>query len=259
MATLPVDSETRPKRKGIGVVAALLFGLLKLGKLGGSVITMLLSIAFYSIAFGWRYAAGFVGLLAIHETGHYLAAKQRGLPVSAPTFIPFVGAWIQLKDEPMDVETEAYVASAGPLLGTAAALAVYLLARHEHSALLLALSYAGFMLNFFNLIPLHPLDGGRMTAIISPKVWFVGAPMMLAIMLWRPSGLLVLIAILSVPSLIKAWKHDPSDPETARYYRTSTRLRVFYGAFYLGLAAFLALMTTQVSHQLHALAAAHAF
>ena len=97
---------------------ALLFGLLKLGKVGGTVITMLVSLAVYTGIFGWRYAAGFIALLMIHEMGHFIAARQRGLAVSTPTFIPFVGAWIQLKEQPMDVETEAYVASAGPFIGT---------------------------------------------------------------------------------------------------------------------------------------------
>src|SRR5678815_658384 len=104
--------------------------------------------------------------------GHFMAAKQRGLRVGAPTFIPFVGAWIQLKDQPHDVETEAYVAMAGPVAGTIASMACYYAAEGMHSSLLLALAYVGLMLNLFNLIPLAPLDGGRITAIISPKVWW---------------------------------------------------------------------------------------
>jgi Zn-dependent protease len=60
--------------------------------------TMLLSLAVYAANWGWRYAAGFLALLLAHEMGHYVAARQRGLQVGAPTFIPFVGAWIDLKD-----------------------------------------------------------------------------------------------------------------------------------------------------------------
>jgi Zn-dependent protease len=55
---------------------------------------------------GWLYAAGFIGLLFIHELGHYLAARQRGLDVGLPTFIPFVGAWIELKEQPIDAEPD---------------------------------------------------------------------------------------------------------------------------------------------------------
>lgn len=82
--------------------------LLSAGKLGKAALTggtMLLSMVAYAFVFGWWYAVGFVLLIFGHEMGHYIAAKQRGLNVGAPTFIPFVGAWIQLKDQPMNVET----------------------------------------------------------------------------------------------------------------------------------------------------------
>jgi Zn-dependent protease len=155
----------------MGKLLVALFAAGKLGKLLTTGGTMLLSMLAYSLVYGWRYAVGFVLLIFFHEMGHYLAARQRGLNVGVPTFIPFVGAWIQLKEMPHDVETEAYVGFAGPLAGTIAALACYWLARETGSGLLLALSYSGFMLNLFNLIPISPLDGGRITAIISPKVW----------------------------------------------------------------------------------------
>jgi Zn-dependent protease len=138
------------------------------------------------------------------------------------------------------------VAAAGPFVGTVAATLVYFWGSHSGSGLLLALSYAGFFLNFFNLIPLPPLDGGRMTAILSPRIWFVGAPLMLALMLYRPSPLLILIAIASLPALKKAWHYDPADPENAAYYAVPAAMRVEYGIFYLGLAAFLAVMTNAV-------------
>src|SRR5262252_5007521 len=138
--------------------------LLSAGKLGKAALTggtMLLSMVAYAFVFGWWYAVGFVLLIFGHEMGHYIAAKRCGLNVGAPTFIPFVGAWIQLKEQPMNAETEAYVGIAGPMLGTAAAFVCYLLALESGSRLLLALSYSGFVLNLFNLIPLTPLDGGR--------------------------------------------------------------------------------------------------
>ena len=91
----------------------LLLGGAKFGKLLTTAGTMLLSIGAYALIWGWRYAAGFVALIFCHEMGHYLAARRRGLNVGAPTFIPFLGAWIELKEQPMNAETEAYVAMAG--------------------------------------------------------------------------------------------------------------------------------------------------
>src|SRR5215510_2967660 len=93
--------------------------LLSAGKLGKAALTrgtMLVSIVAYAFLFGWWYAVGFVLLMFGHEMGHYVAAKRRGLNVGAPTFIPFVGAWVQLRDLPHDAETEAYVGIAGPLV-----------------------------------------------------------------------------------------------------------------------------------------------
>lgn len=222
---------------------ALLFGLFKFGKVGGTLITMLLSLGAYSLIFGWRYAAGFIALLFVHEMGHFIAAKRRQLPVSAPTFIPFVGAWIELKDEPMNVETEAYVAMAGPLVGTIGTVLVYYWGRHTQDGLLLAIAYGGFFLNFVNLIPLSPLDGGRITAIISPRAWFLGVPLLLGMMLYRPSPLLIVIAIAAIPALRKAWGYDPADEENRRYYSASSETKFEYGLLYLGLVVFLAYMT----------------
>jgi Zn-dependent protease len=227
----------------------LLFSALKLGKVLTVAGTMAISVIAYSLVFGWWYAVGFVLLILVHEMGHYIAARQRGLNVGVPTFIPFVGAWIELKEQPMNAETEAYVGFAGPLVGSIGALACYFLARQYDSGLLLALSYAGFFLNLFNLIPLSPFDGGRITAVLSPRIWFFGVPILLAMFLWRPSPMLIVVAVLAAPQLLRAFKYDPSAPENAAYYGTSTETKITYGAYYLALAAFLAVMSYEV-HQM---------
>ena len=178
--------------------------------------------------------------------GHYLAAKQRGLDVGAPMFIPFLGAFITLKAKPADVETEAYVAFAGPFVGTLASFACYFYARQTDGQLWLALSYAGFFLNFFNLLPVSPLDGGRITAIFSPRVWLIGAPFLLAMLLYQPSPALILIVILAWPQLVAAWRYDPKAPANAAYYNASPALRLEYAALYFGLAALLGVMAYSV-------------
>jgi Zn-dependent protease len=227
----------------------LLFSALKFGKLLPAVLTMAISVGAYALLFGWWYAVGFVALIFIHEMGHYIAARRRGLNVGLPTFIPFVGAWVELKDLPHDAETEAYVGIAGPLLGTVAALGCFYLARNTGSAMLLALAYAGFFLNLFNLIPLAPFDGGRVTAAISPRLWLVGAPLLVALFFYSPSPLLILMAVLALPNVMKAWR-GLKQPEEQAYYAVSIETRVSYAAVYLGLAAFLAIMCEQLHAEL---------
>jgi Zn-dependent protease len=227
----------------------LLLTSLKFGKVLLSGGTMLLSIGVYALLYGWSFAAGFVALIFVHEMGHYLAARQRGLDVGLPTFIPFVGAWIQLKQLPHDAETEAYVGLAGPLVGSLGALACFYAARNYDSRLLLALSYSGFFLNLFNLIPLAPFDGGRITAAISPRIWLIGAPALVALYAYQPNPLLIMMAILAVPHLLKAWRGPQTDAERA-YYTVPAETRLVYAIAYLGLAAFLAMMCAQLHAEL---------
>ena len=220
----------------------LIFGGLKLGKVLMSAGTMLASIAVYALFYGWRFAAGFVALLLVHEAGHYLAAQRR-LDVGLPTFIPFVGAWIQLKEMPHDAETEAYVA-AGPFVGTLGALACYAAARTP-TATCCSRCRTGFFLNLFNMIPLSPFDGGRITAVLSPRIWFAGVPVLIALFVYRPA-LLIVMAILALPQLKRAWRYDPDAPENRVYYATSIETKTTYALCYVGLLAFLALMTSGV-------------
>lgn len=231
----------------------LLFALFAAGKLSKVLLTggsMLLSIFAYALIYGMPYAIGFVLLILVHELGHYIAARQRGLNVGAPTFIPFVGAWINLKDQPRDAETEAYVGFAGPFVGSLAALLCYFLARSYDSSLLLALAYAGFFINLFNLIPLSPFDGGRITAVLSPRLWLLGVPILLGLFFYRPSPMLIMVAILAAPQVMKAWRFDPQAPEHADYYQASPETRLTYAVYYLALTAFLAIMSSEIHDML---------
>ncbi len=234
-----------------------LFTALKLGKVLVTGGTMLLSVFAYAFIFGLWYAVGIVVLIFVHEMGHFIAARQKGLNVGAPVFIPFVGAWINLKELPHNAEVEAYIGLAGPLVGTIGALVCYFIARDIDSDLMLALSYAGFFINLFNMIPLHPFDGGRVTAVLSPRIWFIGAPIMAAYFAYHPSPLIILIILLAVPSLIKAWKYDPRAPENERYYGVSMETKVTYGISYMLLLLFLAVMSSEVHDMLQHLRQPH--
>ncbi len=227
-----------------------LLGGAKLSKLFMSGGSMIFSVVAYSWIFGWLYSVGFVVLLYAHEMGHYIAARQKGIPTGLPLFIPFVGAWIALKKLPHTVGDEAYVGFAGPFIGTLAALGCYYIARIYDSNLLLAIAYAGFFLNLFNLIPISPLDGGRITAIISPRVWLLGVPILFIVFFYIPSPMLILILILALPQLVKAWKYNPKDEQNRIYYSVTLEERVTYTVYYFALLVFLSAMTYKVHNLL---------
>ncbi len=233
------------------MTAFLKLGVLLLkSKVAITLLSMLVSVYAYQTLFGWRFSAGFVLLIFIHEMGHYIAARHRGLDVGAPMFIPFVGAYIALRQVPHNVETEAYVALAGPLLGTVASLACYCLGRAGDDHLMLALAYAGFLMNLFNMIPVSPLDGGRVASVLSPRIWLAGVPILALVFFYTHSPVLILIAVFAYPSLRKALRYDPKDPANAAYYEIKPDLRLFYTTYYLLLTGFLAVMTSDLHDSL---------
>lgn len=151
-----------------------IFTLLKFSKFGGALISMFVSIGAYALLFPVGFAIGLVVMLLIHELGHVLAARQKGLPVSAPMFIPFLGAVIAMKRHPRDAVTEAYVAIGGPVLGTVGAIAALWLGMMTNNDLLVVIANVGFFLNLINLLPIHPLDGGRISTAVTRWLWLVG-------------------------------------------------------------------------------------
>lgn len=207
---------------------------LNLGKFLTTFGSMLLMVWIYARFYGWVFGIGFVLLIFIHEMGHFLTARRVGLKVSAPLFIPFVGAFISMKEQPRDAVTEATVAMGGPVLGTAGAFlcaAFYPITGQEFW---LALAYSGFMINFFNLVPFHPLDGGRIVSAISPKMWFVGIPIILAAAIRFFNPILLLLMFLGITQIYRQWK----DPNRA-YYDTPFTTRIVFAALYFGLITLL--------------------
>jgi Zn-dependent protease len=225
----------------------LLFGAAKAGKLGLTAISMLVSLVLYASIWGWRYAAGFILLLFVHEMGHVIAARQRNLAVGAPAFIPFMGAFIAMRDTPHDAETEAHVAIGGPLLGSVAAFLVYFIGLQTGDKMLLAVSYSGFVLNLFNLLPVQPLDGGRIVGILGPRMWLIGVPALIALFVYRPSPMLIVIAFMAVPGFVRAIRGVTPDPA---YFAVSAAKKWEYGIMYLGLAGALAVMAYDVHDML---------
>jgi Zn-dependent protease len=100
------------------------------------------------------------GFFVFKFFGHFAEAKRQGLEVSLPRFIPFLGAYVLIKNSPLNPMRNAQVALAGPAAGALAAAICWGIGSQTGSSLLHALAYAGFFLNLFNLIPIGILDGG---------------------------------------------------------------------------------------------------
>lgn len=161
-------------------------------------ISVLLTISVYAMVYGWKFALALVYILVLHESGHLIAAKRKGIPTSPAIFIPFLGAVIGMKEKPKDAETEAFIAYGGPFFGMLAflpAIPLYLYTKDPFWGLVI---YLGSMLNLFNLFPVSPLDGGRIVSVLSPKVWLIGLIALVPLLFLSPDPILFLIFILGI-------------------------------------------------------------
>jgi Zn-dependent protease len=216
----------------------LLFALPKL-KLFTTSASMLVSIAAYQLIFGWLFSVGFVLLLLLHELGHVFQLRREGIKASAPMFIPFMGAVISAKSMGDDAAAEARVGLAGPILGSVATLVPLGIWLATGSEFWQALAFVGFFLNLFNLLPILPLDGGRAMAALSPWVWLVGLVGLVALMVFFPNPILLLILVLGGLESWHRWKAR-NTPEGRAYHRIPGTTRALVAATYLLLIVALA-------------------
>jgi Zn-dependent protease len=176
---------------------------LKFAKPMITLLSMSASAFAYALYFGsWWFGLGLTLMLLIHEMGHVIAIKVKGFPASAPVFIPFLGAAIFMPPI-KDRANEAYVGYGGPLLGSLAgvlAYGVWTVLPGDHHVLLI-LSYFAISLNLFNLLPLRPLDGGRILHAVTDHSAWIGAAALLVLSAYVHQPWMFFVWILVLPDL----------------------------------------------------------
>lgn len=198
------------------------------------VLSFAVSLALYMLVFGWELGLGLTLLLLVHELGHFVLIRAKGLPAALPVFIPFIGAYVAMRRLPPSVRDEAEIALAGPLAGCLSALACLGLYEATTIPLFLRLAYWGYLLNLLNLLPLWPLDGGRITGALSRWFWLLVFSAATGYALVAENGLLLLgtafAAFLAAQyARRKRWRSP--------YYQISRLARAYVTLVYLGLAA----------------------
>ncbi len=145
-----------------GLVLLIGGAALKFGFIFVKFFSFFISVAAYSLLFhSWTFALGFVLMILVHELGHVVEARRQGLDVSAPMFIPFIGAYVKIRHAGLTPWRNALISLAGPAAGGAAAAVVWAIGSARDSSQLIALAYIAFLLNAFNMIPIGFLDGGQ--------------------------------------------------------------------------------------------------
>jgi len=254
-----------PKRRrelaGLGGLAATIGGLLLkfkgllfLIKFAPALISAAISIVVYSLFFGWQFALGLVALLFLHEMGHALVMKLKGIPVGGMIFIPMLGAAVTMRQMPSNAKDEAEVGIAGPIAGAIASSACLVLAQTSltgHS-IWAPLAYFGFFMNLFNLIPIVPFDGGRVLAAIDRRIWILGfvGLLLYQIWLWLTGNFSIFLLFFIIIAATQLWSRNKvNTSESKAYYDVPMGTRVILGLVYFGLAVVLVLGMS-ISHSL---------
>lgn len=199
-AQAPPPSEN-PWAKKLGPVGPIALLLAK----GKFVLTALFKLKFllsfaafiglYWAAFGMKFGVGFAVLILLHEMGHFIDIKRRGLPAEMPVFLPGLGAYVRWQALGVPLETRAAISLAGPLAGFLASVACATLWWQTNDPLWAALARVGAVLNLLNLIPIWVLDGGQAVLALSKAERIILLTASLALWLLLGQNIFFLVAL----------------------------------------------------------------
>lgn len=195
---------------GVAVLAvtkfkfALIFLLTK-GKLlfmgllnGATLLSMFASFGTYWTVFGWKFAAGLVLSIYVHEMGHVVALHKFGIRASAPMFIPGIGAVVRLKERLHSPIENARVGLAGPWWGLGATVVSWGIGMATESKLAFAIAHVSAWINLFNLTPVWQLDGSRAFGALSRWQRWAGAAALCGVFVATGDVLVMLAALVAI-------------------------------------------------------------
>jgi len=130
-------------------------------------LTLIPFVWIYALAYGPAFGVGFALLVLVHEMGHFIDIKLRGLPADMPVFLPGLGAYVRWRALGVSLQTRAAVSLAGPLAGLIGSLVCWAIWLKTGDGLWASLARASAWLNLLNLVPVWILDGGQAALALS--------------------------------------------------------------------------------------------
>jgi Zn-dependent protease len=209
------------------------FGAAQYAVAGGSFVV---TIAAYTTQWPLAVVVGFVVITLIHEVGHAIAIRAKGLRAGFMVFIPFVGGAVTLKGQPRSVYDDALIGLAGPFAGTIASLACLQVYKWIHDPLWLLIAFLGFGLNLINLLPIGMLDGGRISAAITKWMWVFGGAALVYKVWDQPNPLTIVILVLAAFQVYASIVREQTD---ADFYEVTPMQRTAIAVLYFALVIFL--------------------
>jgi Zn-dependent protease len=140
-------------------------------------ISMLLFALAFGIQVSPRMLILLIGILFFHELGHVLAMRFFGYKDLQILFIPFLGAVASGKKESVASWQEVVVLLAGPVPGILVGTLILSTGWGVENLWVRDCAQLMLFVNYLNLLPIVPLDGGRVMSIAFfdrfPRVQFV--------------------------------------------------------------------------------------
>jgi ribosomal protein S18 acetylase RimI-like enzyme len=199
-----------------------------------TVISLALFIGGYVWWKDWYYGLGMGAIILVHEYGHMVAGRLRKVPMSWPTFIPFLGAFVSWQRRPPKAYDEAIIAAGGPVAGLLASGLAWGLGSLLDLPQLVSVAYVGFSLHLFNMIPVMPFDGGRITQGVGRWLAYLFVPAFVFYCLWQDRAWLL-------GALWREARAMLQPPDVAEYHRFPFEQRVWLALTYAGLVGIAAL------------------
>lgn len=210
------------------------FGLTQFAVAGAS---MALSIAAYATKAPLPLVVGFALIILIHEIGHAVVIRAKGLRAGMMVFIPFIGGAVTIKDQPRSAYDDAQIGLAGPIAGTFASLIVLQMYKWTDAPMYLAIAAAGFAVNLLNLLPIGMLDGGRISAAVTKWMWVFGGGALIYKVAKQPNPLMLIVLLLvafQVYASIRREKDDKSFYDVTISQRAAIAVTYFFLVVFLG-------------------------
>lgn len=209
------------------------FGAVQYAVAGGSFVV---TIAAYATQFPLAIVIGFVVITLIHEIGHAVVIRAKGLRAGFMVFIPFIGGAVTLKDQPHSAYDDALIGLAGPFAGTLASLVCLQIYKWTDDPLWLLIAFLGFVLNLFNLLPIGMLDGGRISAAVTKWMWVFGGAALVYKVFDQPNPLTIVIAVLAAFQVYASIVREQTDKH---FYEITGPQRAAIAVLYFALVIFL--------------------
>ena len=216
------NTNTTPQwAKRLGPLGPIALALLKFK----SLLSFVAFFGLYWSYWGPKFGIGFAILILVHEMGHFIDIKRRGLPADMPMFLPGLGAYVRWNAMGVSLETRAAVSLAGPLAGWLSSTVCALIWHQTGNGLWAALARSGAWLNALNLIPLWIFDGNHATYALNKLermiVMVVSAALGYALGEW-------IFGLIAIGMLVRIFTRDdpprPSNAITAYFVAVITAL-----------------------------------